>query len=265
MEQRLKERLIGAGVLVLAAVIFIPVLLDDSQKTDTTITETNILEKPDGEFSSRLIPLPEPEEIMREVMRAEPEPEEATIADGKDDAVAATPPGDDQTMQAVAEAPTQAATKATTKAATKATTKAATKATTKAATKATTKATTKAATKAATKATTKAATVPADTPPKTPPPPAEVSDNEVGEQPGKKGPTGWVVQMGSFSNRVNADGLNAKLQAAGYPSYVQEVKRKTGVFYKVRIGPEVLRSEASKLKTKLKKEMGLDAILLKYP
>ena len=59
MGRRLKERLIGAAVLVMIAVIFIPMILDDSSETDVTITETNILTRPDDDFNSRIVPLQE--------------------------------------------------------------------------------------------------------------------------------------------------------------------------------------------------------------
>ncbi len=53
----LKQRLIGAAVLIILAVIFVPMLLDG--ESPTTITETNIPPKPDGKFSSKIIPLDE--------------------------------------------------------------------------------------------------------------------------------------------------------------------------------------------------------------
>ena len=59
MQQRLKERLIGAAVLLMLAVIFIPMILDNSSHSDLTIDVTNIPEKPEGSFSSRIVPLQE--------------------------------------------------------------------------------------------------------------------------------------------------------------------------------------------------------------
>ena len=69
MEQGLKERLVGAAVLVILAVVFIPMLLDERQEDEIVITETNIPPKPDiipvppadTDFSSSIVPL-EPEE-----------------------------------------------------------------------------------------------------------------------------------------------------------------------------------------------------------
>ena len=60
MERRLKERLTGAVVLVMLAVIFIPIVLDNSSENGNKITETNIPPKPDTDFRSRIIPVEEP-------------------------------------------------------------------------------------------------------------------------------------------------------------------------------------------------------------
>ena len=59
MEHRLKERLIGAAVLVMLAVIFIPMILNNASRNDTAITETNIPKRPAGEFDSKIVPLRE--------------------------------------------------------------------------------------------------------------------------------------------------------------------------------------------------------------
>ena len=54
MERRLKERLTGAAVLVMLAVIFIPMILDNSSDPINRITETNIPPRPDTDFRSRI-------------------------------------------------------------------------------------------------------------------------------------------------------------------------------------------------------------------
>ena len=187
MDQRLKERITGTTVLVLLAVVLIPLVLDDSRVVETGITTTNIPEKPDEEFTTRLVPIPEQDDIVPVEEEADDSPARA--------AVGANP-----------EQPEIAA---------------------------------------------------------EPEPVADVA----GAEAGTAGLTGWVVQVGSFS-RKNADSLNARLHAEGYPSYVvdEPVTAKDGsLLYRVRIGPEVLRSEALKLKAEIKKEMDLDGFVLNYP
>lgn len=186
MDQKLKERLTGAIVLVLLAVILLPLVMDDARKVDTGIKATNIPEKPQEEFTTRLVPIPEQDEVVPVEETADPAPVEE-------------PP--------VVTAETETAAE---------------------------------------------------------PAPAEpVAEPEV--ETG--GLTGWVVQVGSFS-RKNADSLDARLRAAGYSSYVVDdpvVARDGSLLYRVRIGPEVLRSEALKLKAEIKKEMDLDGFVLNYP
>ena len=187
MDQRLKERITGTTVLVLLAVVLIPLILDDSRVVETRITTTNIPEKPDEEFTTRLAPIPEQDDIV---------PAEEEVDDGPARAVVDADP----------EQPDIAAE------------------------------------------------------------PEPVADAAVAET-GTAGLTGWVVQVGSFS-RKNADSLNDKLRAEGYPSYVvdEPVTAKDGsLLYRVRIGPEVLRSGALKLKAEIKKEMDLDGFVLNYP
>ncbi len=184
----MKERITGAIVLALIAVILAPLMLDDGRNRDTGITTTNIPELPDDEFTTRLIPIPQQDDVVPverrvDAVRAQPE----------------TDNGNEVVTNLTAE-PEQV---------------------------------------------------------------AAVVDAEV--KPGEL--TGWVVQVGSFS-RKNADNLNNTLRAAGYPAFVADepVKTKDGsLLYRVRIGPEVLRSEAIKLKAELKKEMDLDGFVLNYP
>ena len=57
MERQRKERLVGAAVLIMLAVIFIPMVLDDSVQPESGINGSNIPPKPEGEFESRVIPL----------------------------------------------------------------------------------------------------------------------------------------------------------------------------------------------------------------
>lgn len=57
MERQRKERLVGAAVLVMLAVIFIPMVLDDTVQPESGISGTNIPPQPEGEFTSRVVPL----------------------------------------------------------------------------------------------------------------------------------------------------------------------------------------------------------------
>ena len=184
MERRLKERLIGASVLVMLAVIFIPMVLDDSEHVETKITGSNIPPRPEDEFTSRIVPLPGGDFARPEAVAA-PAPEPVT--------------------------PTPEP---------------------------------------------KAAAEPA---------PASAPATTAAAGPERVGLTAWVVQLGSFSSEANAAGLDQRLRAAGYTSFVEPLKQNGEASYRVRVGPELLRSEAQVLRDRIKSEIGLNGIVVSYP
>lgn len=60
MDERLKQRLVGGAVLVTVAVIFLPMVLDDSTGSRQDIVSGNIPPWPEQAFRSRIVPLDEP-------------------------------------------------------------------------------------------------------------------------------------------------------------------------------------------------------------
>lgn len=192
MHRRLKERLIGAAVLVMLAVIFIPMVLDDTSHTETEITESNIPERPANDFSSRIVPLDEPPQAQTEQgsVLPEPSPEVPAETDMEDSGVA----GEREVIEQQQEN-------------------------------------------------------------------REATTQDVGDV----GLTAWVVQVGSFSSESNADALREKLQKAGFSAFVEPLKQDTRIYYRVRIGPELLRSNALTLKDRLKQQMDMQGDVLKYP
>jgi DedD protein len=77
--------------------------------------------------------------------------------------------------------------------------------------------------------------------------------------------SGWIVQVGSFSNRKNAKGLRDKLRKLGHTSFVEAIKAGSGTVYRVRVGPELTLKSAEKLKQRLAKEAQLTGLVQEYP
>lgn len=200
MHQRLKERLVGAAVLVVIAVIFIPMLLTGPIDSGS-ITKTNIPARPTEKFNSKLIPLNdslkpiiEDESSMsglingsQSVIDSTEETAETKSNDLKKIETNNKPVADKKTIQEKV-----------------------------------------------------------------------VSDKQVGL-------TAWVVQLGSFESKVNADKLNLSLRKAGFPAFVEPLTKKGETSYRVRVGPEILRADADALLKKIKTKMKLDGIVLNYP
>jgi DedD protein len=192
MEQKLKERLVGAAVLVAVAVIFIPVIFTESPETEV-ISGSNIPEKPETNFNSRIVPVIESND------KAPLEP----IIRKDDDLIIE--------QKVVAE-----------------------------------KVISDRETKAEKETSEKKSTTESDV------------KSTVGV-------SAWIVQLGSFTDEGNAQSLNKKLREAGYPAFVEPLKKNGKFSYRVRVGPEIKRSEADKLLKKLKEKMKLDGIVVSYP
>jgi len=66
--------------------------------------------------------------------------------------------------------------------------------------------------------------------------------------------TGWIVQLGSFSNQSNAQGLADRAKKKGFDSYLTPLKRSGKTLYRVRVGPpQDSRDKAAKLADDLRR------------
>ena len=196
MEQKLKERLVGAAVLVAIAVIFIPIILNDSPEIES-ISGSNIPEKPETTFNSRIIPVIEDDKkALLNTVESESIGSEEIQNKNDQDIVAEKVVSDHDKI--------------------------------------------------------------AD----------DISANKEAIEDEVKvdvGLSAWIVQLGSFTEEGNAQSLNEKLRMAGYPAFVEPLKKNGKISYRVRVGPEIRRSEADLLLKNLKDKMKLDGIVVTYP
>jgi len=200
MEQNLKQRLVGAIVLVSLAVIFIPI----------------ILEGPDDEWTPRNHSIPEPPQMDYRASMQLPLPSDTA-----------------EPVTASAEPPTQAA-----------------------------------------------VTPPAPTTPKPEPAPQPKPEPAPQPKPAPEPvaaakpaaatavpasapaalPAGWYVQVGSFSQQMNASGLRDRLKSAGYDGRLQA----TGSAYRVLVGPADTRKQAEIQRDKLLAGQQLKGIVIQH-
>jgi len=207
---QLKQRLVGAVVLVALAVIFIPMLLSGEGNLGGSIDGSNIPAEPDFRFP------PVPDAPKAPLVAAAPvvplgdegEENESPAVSGK-----SVPE-----KKVVDQSPTKPPAKVVEKAPAK-----------------------------------------PISPPVVKAAPAKVESAESGK------PSGWVVQVGSFSARNNARALRDKLRKQGYASFVEPIKGASGRVYRVRVGPELSKVAADKLRQRLVKEAGLKGLVQAYP
>ncbi len=200
MDVRLKERLIGALVVVGLAVVVLPWVLDD--------------DKGDSQFASRIPPAP-PAPAARAVELSQPRPLDEA---GFDDTLIAAETTDTSTAAIVAEQ-----TDTTT---------------------------------AAAAATGKAETVPpADGAAKPAP--------RVAERPAPVA-VGFVVQLGSFGNRENAERLVQTLRSKGFAAYSRVDSRANPPLVRVLVGPIPKRETAESQLPRLRSLSGQTGMIVPY-
>lgn len=61
----------------------------------------------------------------------------------------------------------------------------------------------------------------------------------------------WAVQLGSFSNKANADRLASKLREEGYAAFLSQHQAPSGELHRVRIGPQEDRASAESVAARL--------------
>jgi DedD protein len=94
-------------------------------------------------------------------------------------------------------------------------------------------------------------------------PVVSTADKKPNIKPGQV--TAWIVQVGSFTSAPNAKSLRDKLRKMGYASFVEAVKSKQGMNYRVRVGPELTRTLADKLQKQLAEKAKLKGMVQSYP
>lgn len=197
MDRQLKQRVVGATVLVALGVIFIPIFLDNDALDTRVLNVSNIPPAPqdEGDYTSRVVPLSE--QAISDLEARTLQPVEVLELN--------TPIYDDEPIEE-----------------------------------------------------TVAPTVPISEQPDD-----DVADPSTNAVP-RTGVVAWTVQLGSFANDENAKRLVEKLRAAGFPAYLERKAEDAGTAFKVRVGPEIRREDAEKLRTNLENKFALKGMLLRY-
>jgi len=198
MERALKERIIGAIVLVIFVVLVVPVFLDGPPEGSEMVSERILLPGQDGQDTKTVV-------LDRE--RTEPMP----LANSTDDVASS---GDPTTVEVADEKPV-------------------------------------------------------------PLPVVEMPPARTEQQPTARSQaqapkpaastTGmWAVQLGSFSNKENAEKLAADLRKQGYAAFLSQLKMDSGQLHRVRIGPQKDRESAEAMAARLLK-VGHKGQVLPHP
>ncbi len=194
MERALKERIIGAAVLVVFVVLVVPIFLDGPPDEGEIVSERVLLPGQEAQKTQTVV-------LDRD--RTEPVPA-ATAS--------VTPPPQAEDGRAEEATPQPESTPAASK----------------------------------------------PPPPRRPadtgtPTPSDGSAPPVSVAPAASTTGMWAVQLGSFSNKENAEKLAADLRKQGYAAFLSQLQTPTGVMHRVRIGPQKDRDSAEAMATRLSK------------
>jgi cell division septation protein DedD len=72
----------------------------------------------------------------------------------------------------------------------------------------------------------------------------------------------WVVQVGSFSDETNAQAMVEQLRQADFTAYSETVTNGAQTVYKVKIGPVIERQSAVELAAELNRKTSIDGIVM---
>ena len=101
------------------------------------------------------------------------------------------------------------------------------------------------------------AKISAATPPVAPTPPRQAEP--------KPPSSGWVVQVGTFSNTANATRIEKMLRAQGQPVLSERVSLGGNNAVRLRVGPFRDRAAALKARERINKDVGVKGVVLAYP
>ncbi|HEY6984593.1 MAG TPA: SPOR domain-containing protein [Rhodanobacteraceae bacterium] len=94
----------------------------------------------------------------------------------------------------------------------------------------------------------------------------ELADDAKADAPASALPPtragGWAVQLGAFKTADEANKLRDKLKNAGFVAFVDKADTESGTLFRVRAGPETDRGNADKLKGRIKDKLKLDGMVV---
>lgn len=75
----------------------------------------------------------------------------------------------------------------------------------------------------------------------------------------------WAVQLAAYRQRTDALKLRERAREAGFEAFIDEVNSADGHWWRVRVGPRTQRADAEDLQGKLKARLDIDGIVVTHP
>ena len=95
------------------------------------------------------------------------------------------------------------------------------------------------------------------------PPPATKPVPEPAPIP--PGVSAWVIQVASVQDPKRAKSLQGDLQEKGFPAFIEQAEVKQKLWHRIRVGPEADRKRAESIAASIKAQTGLNVQIQRYP
>ena len=201
METTLKQRLIGAAVIIALAVIFVPMILDGSGRDESVALNMEVPPEPTFTFDSEL---PDPKKLEKLPAIEKTEQAETEVPEKQEDQTADT----EQQPKASIKKPEV-----------------------------------------------KQVAVSSQV--------VEATEDHIETNPAL---SAWAVQVAAFGEKDKAVALQDKLVASNLSAFTEQAGKGNKIIYRVKVGPELKRENAEKLRDKIENEHGLKgSFVIKHP
>lgn len=77
--------------------------------------------------------------------------------------------------------------------------------------------------------------------------------------------SGFAVQIGALASEADANALRGRARGAGFTAFVERAATETGDLWRVRVGPELQRANAEKVKLALMQKLQIDGNIVTHP
>ena len=78
-------------------------------------------------------------------------------------------------------------------------------------------------------------------------------------------PGGWAVQLAASRSKDDAIRLRDTVRKAGFEAFVDDTRDSDGTWWRVRVGPRTQRADAEALKKAIKRKLGRDGLVVAHP
>lgn len=94
-------------------------------------------------------------------------------------------------------------------------------------------------------------------------PPVSPAPSPVSQPKAEMNVSGWIVQVGIFSAKSNADSLIKKLSKKGFDAHSERLDGRKGPVYRVYVGPLANRDSANRTRTSIHALFGMKGLVKK--